>query len=260
MGRTLGSRNRKNRGPRNLGGGNENIAGNNTDANNSNSKTESIADLGAIDPSAVDAGFTDPVQGPQTPESTIEPSTGETVAAPRRGRPPGSSTKSRLNISGVETCLLGIHQTLSFAFGVPEIAMNEPEAKQLAEAYANVAQHYPVLQLPDKQLALVNFGSTLAIIYGAKYAAYKMRVAMSRPHVVQPIRQQPVRTTGTGATTNPPPNEFVAPAGQPANGVDLTQKTATPVPLELRTGTIPGVPGEVVFPEDHPLGATTQKH
>lgn len=258
---------RKPYGPRRkAGSGNENNAGSiaspNNGAPNGNigaEKAESGTDLNAIDPATVEAGFTDPVSGPQTPESTTEPSTGETVAAPRRGRPPGSATKTKLNISGVETCLLGIHTTLAMMLGVPELEMNKPEAEQLAEAYANVAAHYPVMQLPDKQLALVNFGSTVAIIYGAKLAAYKMRKAMSRPSVVTPLRPQPARTTGSGVSTAPPPNEFNASAGQPANGVDLTPKEEIPVPQSLRTGHIPGI-GDVVFPADNPLGATTQKH
>jgi hypothetical protein len=190
------------------------------------------------------------VQGPASLETATEPSTGETVAAaPRRGRPPGPA-KARINVSGVETCLLGIHQTLAMAFGISELAMNDEEAAQVAKSYVDVAEFYPVLQLPPKQLALVNFGSTLAIVYGAKFAAYKMRRAMSRPSVVTPIRPAPSKTTGAGVTTETP--AFAAPPAQAPNGVDYSQAEVGPIDPKLRTGEIPGV-GSVVFPEDHPM-------
>ncbi len=217
-------------------------------------KAESVGDIDAVNPATLEAGFTDPVAGPQTTESNTEPTTGETIGeAPRRprGRPPNSA---RINISGVETCLLGIHQTLAIAFGIPEIRMNSEEAEQIAKSYADVATHYPVMQLPEKQLALINFGSTIAIVYGAKLTAYKIRMAMSRPNVVTPIRPQPMKTSGPNATTAPPANEFTMPVPQEgvANGVDLTQRETAPIDPKLRTGEIPGV-GSVVFPEDHPL-------
>ncbi len=133
--------------------------------------------------------------------------------------------------------------------------MNEEEAHAIAAAYAEAAVHYPILNLDPKIAATLNLCSTLAIVYGAKFTAFKMRKAMSRPNVVTPMRPVPMKTAGNGLSTSPPPNEFPQPpqGEQQINGVDLKAHDVPPVETRMRTGEIPGV-GAVVFPEDHPLG------
>jgi hypothetical protein len=219
--------------------------------NTENAGTESKIDLGppvTVDPTTFAGGFTDPVAGPQSPESTIEPSTGETVEPRRRGRPPGPS-RPKIQASGVEALLLGIHNTLYTVFNVEELELQPAEAKQLATAYADVAAHYPMMNFDPKYAALANFAGVVSIVYGSRFMAFRMRHAMksSSPKGFAgrgPIQQSPVNAQSQ--TVQPPTNEF--------NGQEIPtpEPVKRPLPPELRESNIPGV-GKIVFDENHPL-------
>jgi hypothetical protein len=189
-----------------------------------------------------DAGFTAPVSGPidPGPGSTTETLSGD---EPRRGpgRPRGSSNRPKINVSGVETLLLGIHQALHMMSGIAELDMNKDEAAQLAKAYDDAAQFYPILNLDPKLAATLNLASVVSIVYGSKFLAYRLRRTLSAPAkpAPQPVQQPqapgPVLTPAdvNGASFNPPKPPLITP--------------------EMRVGEIPGV-GLVTFPEGHELG------
>jgi|SRR5580700_499698 hypothetical protein len=200
----------------------------------------------AVNPATVNAGFNDAVAGPQAPEANTEPSTGETIA--RRGRPRGSTNHSKVSASGIESLLLGIHNTLHVVFGAEELKLQQAEAAELANAYAAVAAEYPALNFDPKYAALANFAGVVSIVYGSRLAAFRMRMAMTRgQRRVSPII--PTTNTMTDAQSTivqPPVNQF--------NGAEIPvqEEPRGPLPTELRTGIIPGV-GEIVFDENHPL-------
>lgn len=198
-----------------------------------------------FDPSGFEGGDTAPVGSPDT---TDEP--GGEPARRKRGRPRGSRTGSAqqaktgpINISGVEKLLLGIHNTLQAAFSVPELALDDSEAKELAKAYTDVAAFYPVMRLADNVTALVNLGSVVAIVYGSRISAWRFRKSMERKPPPPPRPDAALRAAPS------PPQPGQAPREEPRR-----------VPDEARVGEIPGV-GNIVFPADHELmGGGIKKH
>ena len=190
-----------------------------------------------------EAGFTAPVSGPVDPGpgSTQEALSGE---EPKRGpgRPRGSSNRPKINVTGVETLLLGIHQALHTMTGVPEFDMNRDEAAQLAKAYEETAQFYPVLNLDPKLAATLNLVSVVSIVYGSKLLAYRLRRSLA-PRRAAPAA--PVPAKAGFVPTQPPAPDI--------NGVDFNAPKPPEMKPEMRVGEIPGV-GKVTFPEGHELG------
>lgn len=115
--------------------------------------------------------------------------------------------------------------------------MDKNEAHELANAYANVAQYYPSLNLDPKYAALGNLGACISIVYGSKIMAYRMRMAYEKSE-----RQRNGHQTASPVQAAPVP--------EPQNGA--AKADAKPVPEAVRTGEIPGV-GSITFPPDHPL-------
>lgn len=200
-----------------------------------------------VDIAAANPGFTAAVEGPQEtgPNATIEPTTGAEIKR-GPGRPRGA-TRKPISTSGVETLLLGIHSTLHAVFKADELAMDKEEARLLAQSYSDVAEFYPMMNFDPKYAALANFAGTIALVYGAKLTAFRLRKMMQgprgqivpRPQAQQRQQQNPI-----------PENSFVSPN---INGVDpgaINEKRD--VPREARMSRIEGV-GDIEFPPDHPL-------
>lgn len=223
------------------GAANDETRSGHSDVANAGNKGET--DLGppvTVDPTTFAGGFTDPVAGPQSPESTTEPSTGETITRRGPGRPRGAA-RPKINASGVEKLLLGIHHTLRTVTGVEELDMNEHEARELANAYADVSEYYPIMNFDPKYAALANFVGVVSLVYGTKLMALKMRATMNKP-AARPQAPRP-----NPQPTQPPPNQF--------NGSEIPQEPPAekgPLPPELRKATIPGI-GDIVFDEAHPM-------
>lgn len=169
----------------------------------------------------------------------IDPATGKR----RRGRPPGGGTRNEsrapVAISGIEKLLLGIHTTLAASLSIPEFEMDQAEASEIAKAYADVAEYYPVLKMSGETAALVNFASIVGVNYGARFMAFKMRRSLEK----RAARSQPQQA--------PMPQDVQMPVGPPRvpNAAPATKPTVT---NDVRTGEIPGV-GAIEFPQDHPL-------
>jgi hypothetical protein len=199
-----------------------------------------------VDPAVINAGFTDPVAGPQTPEAVTEPSTGETVERRGPGRPRGTGNRAKISASGIEALLLGIHNTLYTVFGAEELKLQDAEARELANAYAGVAAEYPALNFDPKYAALANFAGVVSIVYGTRLASFKMRMAMKKPAQRQAPVMQHGPTNNAPSMTQPPVNQFAGPE------IPTPEAPKGPLPAELRTAQIPGV-GEIVFDPSHPL-------
>jgi hypothetical protein len=144
--------------------------------------------------------------------------------------------------------------------------MEGSEARDIAKAYADVAQYYPKLKMPGHVSAVVTLGSIVAVNYGARVMAFRMRKANERqgPRVVQqsrpvqPVPSKPMQTQDLQAPLSPsvanmPPNAFTpAPSKDGWTAPENAPLKRREVTTEMRTGEIPGV-GPIVFPPDHPL-------
>lgn len=114
--------------------------------------------------------------------------TGSTEAPKRRGRPKGSrnaSTKATSNLAGLETILLSLHTLGAALFSCPELKWEENEAKEVTKAIANVAQHYPQLEMAPKLVAWINLCLILGAVEGTRILAIGNRLKkerMARPH------------------------------------------------------------------------------
>ena len=118
---------------------------------------------------------------------TVEPSTiqfepdASEQRGGRRGRPRGSknvSTKAtKENANDLTAILASVHFMLATLTKVPELNLEEAEARKLAEAIAKVNAHYGGFVLPEKYLVWANFTIALGTVYGPRIVAYSNRVA-----------------------------------------------------------------------------------
>ena len=146
--------------------------------------------------------------------------------------------------------MIGVHSALAWAANAPEFALDTMEANEFAKATKELMDHYPdqMRWLDGKTGAWINFSQTALVIYGSKLTALKMRRAAQRPRaVVVPIRAESAQQPVMQGSPRPMPQP--APLAETMNG---NSGDAAPVPLDVRTGEIPGV-GLVEFPPDHPL-------
>lgn len=107
----------------------------------------------------------------------------------KRGRPKGwkkphkAESTVHIDLSGLEKILFSIHFGLAMITRVEEFALDETEAKQMAEALAAVSKHYPTVaeKMGAKSMDHVNLLMVMGGIYGARFAAYKIRTAKPAP-------------------------------------------------------------------------------
>lgn len=92
----------------------------------------------------------------------------------RRGRRPGSGTKKTshaVNPDGIELILFNMHAMLAAALSEPLLALEQSEAKMLAEATAKVAEHYQFSA--GKYACWTNLAMVAGSIYGPRlFGAY----------------------------------------------------------------------------------------
>lgn len=124
----------------------------------------------------------------QTPSST-EPKRG-------RGRPKGSTNarptessqesgvSKSVNVNGIEKVLYNIHAFCG-AMIAPELALDEKEAKELANAIKGVNEQYK-LTLDPKQAVWIDLMTTCGIIYGPRGLAIYLRVSSEAKPVATP--------------------------------------------------------------------------
>ncbi len=92
------------------------------------------------------------------------------LPAKKRGRPVGSSAKKPAGAKKAETSpvelaavIYGLHVTLATV--VPELLLDEREAKSLAAALLTIEKEFPGLVLDPRVLAVLGLVGTAAIIY-----------------------------------------------------------------------------------------------
>jgi len=87
-----------------------------------------------------------------------------------------------------------MHAGLSALSKCPELAISEPESRQLAEAAGKVMRHYPI-ETTQKTLDWAGFGLLAGTIYGTRFVAIGMRRDRER----REARGQPAPIMGNGA-------------------------------------------------------------
>jgi hypothetical protein len=134
---------------------------------------------------------------------TIEPDASETEGK-RRGRPKGSknSAAGKQSYKEVQSDLTGllysIHLMGAALLNVPELRLDEDEAKQLAGAMARVQKEFGVAVISPKAAALINMGVVGATIYGPRIVAMvndaskKKTPPEHRGHTVIDQKPQPI--------------------------------------------------------------------
>lgn len=114
----------------------------------------------------------------------------------RRGRPPGSRNASgsgknkadKTDLSFLEGWLYTGHLGLAAATGIPELAIDQNEAKQLTDASSELAAYYGVAVSP-KTAAWFKFSSALAQVYGSRIVT--IVVAKKTSTQEEPIQENP---------------------------------------------------------------------
>lgn len=197
---------------------NDSDAGKVDDTGNENGNASSSG-AGTVDPASI-AGASD---------NGNDNASGEPVKR-RRGRPPGSGNASKaakvpVNVSGLEKLLLGIHTSLAFV-AAPEWAMETDEARELAQASADVLRHYKPEFLDQKTVDWINLIQCVGIAYGGRFMAMRERKRADRN---KPVNLREVKNPEP--FREPPPSDNARAA---------------------RVGEIPGL-GKVEFPPGHPL-------
>jgi len=105
-------------------------------------------------------------------------------------------------LSGVETLLYSLHAMASAV--VPELKIEQDEARQLAEAVAKVNEYYDTA-IDPKMMAWVGLFAVCGKIYGPRIVVWNIRRVASRPKL-QPFKAAPQRAPETA------PKQMATPA------------------------------------------------
>lgn len=126
----------------------------------------------------------------------------------RRGRPSGKAkTNSQASVSGIESTLLSIHQMGAAFFAVPELALENGEAKALAEAIAEVNRHYHIPGLRPDHAAVVSLAVVVFVTYGKR-----VPVILARQRGTPlPQRQEQAQQQGVASAASPMPDVNAVP-------------------------------------------------
>lgn len=128
----------------------------------------------------------------------------------KRGRKPGTknSTQKAANpvtVTGLEKVLYAIHATAASALKAPELELDQTEARNLAEAVAEVQRHYNAV-IDPKMMAWIGLFGVAGTIYGPRVAAMRIRKGMEKQ--MRALQPRPV--------PNPPPTASPEPVRAPA--------------------------------------------
>lgn len=151
-----------------------------------NGEPVTISDSGVVigepipipDDDSPDAGI--PVVEPQGIVIPAETS-GETGQRKRRGRPAGSRNVNRAQTSkevrsDLTGLLLSLHLMGAAITKVPELRIDEDEAKILGDAVARVNREFGVELMSPKMSAIVNLAIAAGTVYGPRAVAVHQRL------------------------------------------------------------------------------------
>jgi hypothetical protein len=141
------------------------------------------AAVGAVDESSATGAAT----------GFVEP---ETIAErpKRRGRPAGSKNKVTAQVApligaNLQKILISMHTMGAALLAMPELEIDEDEAKLLADATANLAREYNITAiLTPKAQAGIDFGIAVTTVYGTRLLAI-YRKGKRKPVVAMPMPQ-----------------------------------------------------------------------
>lgn len=167
---------------------------------------------GAIDPDTARSTNTDGTGVEDFAASFAEPATEQRTPG-KRGRKAGSTNKRKetseaaLNINGVEKILFSLHAFASLV--VPEMELEESEAKKLAKSIEGVTDQYK-LTLDPKTAAYIDLATVCGMIYGPRAFAFYVRTNAAKP------KAAPRQATDNNVHTLHP----VTPANRPQGPID----------------------------------------
>lgn len=101
----------------------------------------------------------------------------------RRGRKPGSTYAKKtenISVEGLSGILFSAHMMLAGITRVEEMALDMPEAEQLAQATANMMRHYPNAVISPKTVDTINFIMCCGALYGTRLIAIRNRRTQAR--------------------------------------------------------------------------------
>jgi hypothetical protein len=171
-------------------------------------------------------GSPGPAAGGNAPGPGALGSIGDIVAKRGRGRPrlnPVSEPKPTdnkaeaprgvaVNINGVEKILFSIHTVVAAFTGIPELEIEEKEAKELSAAIAAVSAEYSFI-LDPKTAAWIELTRVCGVIYGPRAVSIWLRTQTEKKNT--PQKQQTAQAP-TQAPPDPP---------MPTTGFDPTKIT-----------------------------------
>lgn len=128
---------------------------------------DAAADAGSA-PSTGDTPEYVPPEQPAVKRGRGRPRKDGSTAAPRE------KEARNLNVNGIEKILFSIHLIAAKGLDVPELLLDDKEAKELAEAIRKVNQHYAVMLTP-KQEAMLELISVAGSIYMPRGIAFYLR-------------------------------------------------------------------------------------
>jgi len=122
-----------------------------------------------------------------------------------------SATEQKGDLAGIESLLISIHLMGAVAMKQPGLALNEVEAKRLAQAIKSVQDQYPLV-IDAKTQAWINLAAIGGMIYVPRVVALAnaKKAARSRPAPAQPT---PSADAVSPAPAPEPSSAGVAPTG-----------------------------------------------
>lgn len=125
--------------------------------------------------------------------------------------PRGSGEKTATHsVSAVEGVLFSIHGMLAASLSLPDLAISEAEANNLAKAVVEVQRHYPNSVFSPKVAAWLNLGMIAGAMYGPR--VYNIRATL-RQRNARPIGASaapPKAANGRGAKTAQPSEPMIS--------------------------------------------------
>lgn len=137
-------------------------------------------------PSRADSGgieYVDPASLGGTAADEDGGTSGEQPAR-RRGRKPGSGTKSKAVPIGLETLIIALSAVQLTAFKlteIPEVILTPEQNNNLAAALQRVSRHYPVV-ISEKTADHIALAVVAGNICFTQYAVYNQRMKAHRAH------------------------------------------------------------------------------